>query len=193
MIEGLWDMIQSLLGLGRSVEEIDSGQMALRSVAVYVFTLAVVRLGSKRFLGKATAFDVIIGIMIGSVMSRGINGGAELAPTLAAGSVLVALHWLFAVLSYHTGWFGTIVKGKPVKLIEDGQVRNEAMRDSSLSDNDLDEALRLEGITPDPSRVRLAYLERNGNISVITREPEPRILEVSVSEDGVQTVRIQLE
>jgi len=193
MIEGLSDMIQSLLGLGRSVEEIGSGQMALRSVVVYVVTLAVVRLGSKRFLGKATAFDVIIGIMIGSVMSRGINGGAGLAPTLAAGSVLVALHWLFAVLSYHTGWFGTLVKGKPVKLIEDGRVRNEAMRGSSLSENDLNEALRLGGITPDPSRVRLAYLERNGSISVITRKPDPQILDVAVSEDGVQTVRIQLE
>jgi len=39
--------------------------------------------------------------------------------------------------------------------------------------------------------VKLAYLERNGGISVIPRKPEPRVLEVAV-EEGVQTVRIEV-
>lgn len=192
MLQETGTAVDGLLGLGRDAGEIRAGQMALRTLVVYVVTLAVVRLGSRRFLGKATAFDVIMGIMIGSVMSRGINGSAELVPTLLAGAMLVALHWLFAVLSFHTRWFGALVKGQPVLLVEDGEVREEGMRRGHISAHDLQEALRLEGNRPDAAEVRLAYLERDGSISVIPTGGEPRVLDVRV-EDGVQTVRIALE
>jgi uncharacterized membrane protein YcaP (DUF421 family) len=191
MLQEVRDALEMLLGLGRDAGDIATGQMALRALVVYVFTLIIVRLGSKRFLGKPTAFDVILGIMLGSVMSRGINGSAGLVPTLAGAAVLVAMHWLFAALSYHTSWFGDLVKGKPVLLIEEGRVRREAMRQTSLTENDLREALRLQGMRADPSGVRLAYLERNGNISVIPRDGEPRVVEISVAA-GVQTVRIEM-
>jgi uncharacterized membrane protein YcaP (DUF421 family) len=74
--------------------------MALRTIAIYTFTLAIVRLGSKRFLGQASAFDTIVGIMLGSVMSRAINGSAPFLPTLGAGAVLIGMHWLLALLSF---------------------------------------------------------------------------------------------
>ena len=44
--------------------------MALRTIVIYAFSLLIVRLGSKRFLSQATAFDVIVGIMLGSVINR---------------------------------------------------------------------------------------------------------------------------
>ena len=191
MLQEARDALQGLLGLGRDAGDIEAGQMALRAVVVYAFTLAFVRLGSRRFLGKATAFDVILGIMIGSVMSRGINGSAGLVPTLAAGAVLVALHGLFAMLAFRTSWFGDYVKGRPVLLVEDGRIRPEGMRETSLSEADLAEALRLQGKEPDPSRIRRAYLERNGSISVIRHDEGPRVIEVAVA-DGVQTVRVEL-
>ena len=191
MFETLSGWVEPLLGLGNDAGDIGPGQMALRAMVIYGFTLLIVRVGSKRFLGKATAFDVIMGIMIGSVMSRAINGSAGLLATFAAGAVLVGIHWLFGVIAYHTHWFGNIVKGAPVKLIEDGQVREAAMRGSSLSRNDLEEALRHEGMKPDPSRIALAYLERDGSISVIPRDEGPRVVEISVA-DGVQTARIEL-
>jgi uncharacterized membrane protein YcaP (DUF421 family) len=191
MLQEARGALEGLLGMGRDAGDIEAGQMALRAVLVYAFTLAVVRLGSRRFLGKATAFDVILGIMIGSVMSRGINGSAGLVPTLAAGAVLVALHGLFAMLAFRTSWFGDWVKGRPVLLVEDGRVRPEGMRQASLTENDLAEALRLQGREPDPSRIRRAYLERDGSVSVVPREGAPRVVEVSVA-DGVQTVRVEL-
>jgi uncharacterized membrane protein YcaP (DUF421 family) len=148
----------------------DTLETAVRAIIVYAVTLIIIRLGSKRLMGKATAFDVIVGIMIGSVMSRGINASEGLLPTLAAGSVLVGLHRLFGILSFHTDWFGGFVKGQPVKLVEDGVVDQKAMRGSSISDKDLMEALRHQGLHPDPSKVALAYLERDGSISVVPRD-----------------------
>ena len=182
-------MLEDLLGLGLDVADVSPFQMVLRTVLIYAATLAIVRVGSKRFLSQATAFDAIVAIMLGSIMSRAINGSAPFLPTLAAGIILVGLHWLIAAIAYSSDWFGTLVKGNPVLLIKDGDVQEKGLRETSVSAKDLEEALRNESHVTDPERVQLAYLERNGGISVIPRKPEPRVLEVSV-EDGVQTVRI---
>lgn len=190
MLQSLPDALRVSQGLG-FITGPDPLQTALRAVVIYSATLAIVRVGSKRLLGRATLFDMILGFMIGSVMSRGVNGTAGLAPTLAAGTTLVAMHWLLGVLSYRASWFGNLVKGRPVLLVEEGRLYTDALRGSSVSRNDLAEALRLSGQLPDPSRIRLAYLERNGAISVIPGDPPPRVVDVAVA-DGVQVVRIEL-
>ena len=192
MWQTIADQIQVFLGYERDVGDVNALQMALRTIMIYAVTLVLIRLGSKRFLSEATAFDVIVGIMLGSVMSRAINGSAPLFPTLLAGVVMIGLHWSFAVLAFHTDWFGFLVKGNPVLLIKDGQIQQQGVRKAGLSSHDLEQALRLQAQQTDASKVQLAYLERNGNISVIPCKAEPRIVNVSVA-DGVQTVRIELE
>lgn len=192
MLQGLWNQLQALLGLGLDVGDVGAIQMALRTILIYAFTLAIVRLGSKRFLAEATAFDVIVGIMLGSIMSRAINGSAPLVPTLAAGVILIGGHWLLGMLSYNLDWFGPLIKGSPVLLIRDGDIQEPGMRKAGLSRQDLEQALRLEAKQTGLDGVRLAYMERNGAISVIPCKPKPQAFEVVV-QDGVQTVRIELD
>jgi uncharacterized membrane protein YcaP (DUF421 family) len=166
-------------------------QMTLRAVAIYAIMLVLVRLGSRRFLSKATPFDVVVAIMLGSIMSRAINGSAPFLPTIVASAALLALHWLFAVLAVHTS-FGPLVKGEPLLLIKDGEIQEDGIREAKLSPNDLKGALRLRSGDPDPSKVKRAYLERNGRISIIPFKTEPEVLDVAV-EEGVKTIRIKLE
>jgi uncharacterized membrane protein YcaP (DUF421 family) len=192
MFQAVWDQLQTWLGLGQDVGDVGAIQMALRTIIIYAFSLLIVRLGSKRFLSDATAFDVVVGIMLGSIMSRAINGSAPFFPTLLGGAALVGMHWLLGVLAVHASWFGTLVKGSPVLLIKNGNIQREGMRRAGLSNNDLEQALRLRSNQTDPAKIQLAYLERNGGISVLPCKHEPRIIHVSV-EDGVQTVRIELE
>jgi uncharacterized membrane protein YcaP (DUF421 family) len=74
--------------------------------------------------------------------------------------------WLDALLGL-SRWFGPVVRGTPVLLVEDGQVNERAMRASHISQHDIEEALRLRGVEADLSRIRRAYLERDGRITVI--------------------------
>jgi uncharacterized membrane protein YcaP (DUF421 family) len=164
----------------------------VRTVAVYAFALAAVRLGSKRFLSKASAFDVIVAIMLGSIMSRAISDSASFWPTLLSGAVLIALHWLLADLAYRVDWLGPLVKGRATLLVRDGQVDREAMRRAGVSDRDLEQAVRLQAGATDLTLVRQARLERDGSISVVPGDREPVVLDVRV-ENGVQTVRLRLE
>lgn len=103
-------------------------------------------------------------------MSRAITGNAPLIPTLAAGLVLVLLHWVLAALAFRSHRFGKFVKGYEHTLIRDGEIDWDELRKTHVSEHDLNEALRNHGKTPDMSNVKSAHLERNGDISVIFRE-----------------------
>lgn len=118
--------------------------MVLRAIIIYIAALVMVRIGQKRFLGRNTAFDLILGIILGSVVSRAINGSGEFFPTIASGFALVFLHWFFAALAFRYDRFGNLVKGRPRTLIEEGNIVWDAMRKSNISRTDLNTALRLE-------------------------------------------------
>lgn len=191
MMDAALDTAHQLLGLGRDIADVNALQMALRTILIYVFALAIIRLGSKRFLSEATAFDVIVAIMLGSIMSSAINGSAPFVPTIVAGAVLVGAHWLLAYLTSRLDWFGPLVKGHPTLLVRDGEIQEEGLRNTGLSRRDLEEHIRLQAGTTDISSVRLACMERNGRISVVPARRAPHPVDVSV-EDGVKTVRIEL-
>ena len=190
MMRQLWEGASAVLGL--NAEDLAAWQMALRAGLVYVAALAMVRLGEKRFLGKNTAFDVILAIVLGSVVSRAITGSTDFFPTLGAGVVLVAMHWLFAFVAFRFSRFGTVIKGSPRTLVLDGRLQWDQMRKSHITEDDLMMALRSQGNVDSPEGVKSARLERSGDLSVIKRDRPPRVIEVRV-EAGVQFVRIELK
>jgi uncharacterized membrane protein YcaP (DUF421 family) len=192
MLHAVLEALRSSLGTGIKGNVLGVGGMALRTVIIYGFTLVLVRMGSRRFLGKASAFDFIVAIMLGAIMGRSINGSGPLLPTLVAGLVLVVLHWLLALLAFRTAWLGSIIKGTPILLIKEGEVQSEGMRRASITSDDLTGALRLQTNQDDPRKVQFAYLERSGRISVVPQMREPRLWVVSIGE-GVQTIRIELQ
>jgi len=186
----LFHILKDIFNL--DLRHISIWQMAMRAAFIYVSSLIIIRFGNKRFLGKSTAFDVVIGIVIGSVFSRAINGTAPLFVTLSAGITLVGLHWLFAVISLNSKWFGKLVKGKTLRLIEDYTEDEKKMKKGRVSEDDLKEQLRLSINQTTLSNVKEAFLEKDGQISFIKEKAKPEILDIKV-EEGVQTVRIKLE
>jgi uncharacterized membrane protein YcaP (DUF421 family) len=110
---------------------------------------------------------------------------------MVAGSVHLGLYWLLAVIAFHTYWFGPLIKGGRSLLIKDGEMQTEETRRVSVTPHDLAQAIREQMNHTDPAKIRLAYLERGGGISIIAEKQEPRVINVSV-EGGVQTVRVEL-
>ncbi len=84
--------------LGLESEEVNVVQMALRAAIVYVAVVLMVRFLKKRFAGRATAF-VILGIMLGSIVSRAVTGNTPFLPALVAAAVLLGMHWLFSSIA----------------------------------------------------------------------------------------------
>src|SRR6266508_2874605 len=86
--------VERALGAHVRAEDLTIPQIALRAILVFLVWLAIVRMADRRLLGKYSAFDVVLAVMLGSVLSRAINGSAPLWGTLAAATVLVAMHWI---------------------------------------------------------------------------------------------------
>lgn len=164
--------------------------MVARATLIYLVTIVIVRLGEKRIFGRNNAVDIVLGVTLGSVMSRAINGSTTLSPTIAAGVGLVVLHSIYCRVAIMSVLLGTLMKGRPRLLVKDGTLLPDALRHSHIGLRDLQEAARVEGHISDSSEIKEAWLERNGEISVIPAR-KPQIIEIKV-EAGVQTVRVEL-
>src|SRR5215475_15566243 len=146
-------LLHTLLGIGTEPKTLTFLQVSVRGVIVFVGTLIMVRLGSKRSLAEKTAFDAVFVVIIGSMLARAINGSEAFFPTLGAGFVLVSLHRLIGFAAYYSHPFGILVKGKPVVLVEDGKVHPKTMLREHISKHDLEEDMRLDAQTEDLSKI----------------------------------------
>lgn len=167
MFDALRDFADRLLGLSLQARDLELSHMAWRSVIVFVYAVALVRLGNRRFIGHSAGFDIMVAIILGSVLSRGINGQAAFGPTLGASALLVLLHHAMAKLAFHSHWFSKLVKGSARVLVKDGKLMARELRGACITPDDLDENLRLSGGVAGTGDVAQARLERNGTISVV--------------------------
>jgi uncharacterized membrane protein YcaP (DUF421 family) len=161
---------EALLGLGVEAKQLTFLQVALRALIVFVTTLIMVRLASKRSLAEKTAFDAVLVVIVGSMLARAINGSAPFFATLAGGFVLVLIHRLFGLTAYFSHAFGILVKGKSAVLVRNGTLQRKNMLWNQISEHDLQEDMRLEAKTEDLSQIKMARVERSGDISFIKAE-----------------------
>jgi uncharacterized membrane protein YcaP (DUF421 family) len=159
--------LQTLLGLGVEPKQLTFLQVSLRGVIVFIATLIMVRLSSKRSLAEKTAFDAVLVVIVGSMLARAINGSEAFFPTLGAGFVLVLLHRLIGLAAYYSHIFGILVKGQPVLLVQNGKIDRKKMLWNHISEHDLDEDMRLDAKTENLSKIKAARLERSGDISFV--------------------------
>jgi uncharacterized membrane protein YcaP (DUF421 family) len=164
-MNALWNFFETLLGLSVEPGNLTFIQISLRGVVVFLATLAMVRLGHKRSLSHKTPFDAVLLVILASVLSRAINGSAAFFATIGGGLVLVLLHRFLAYLAFYSHAFGILVKGKPDVIVCDGQCDFETMRRNHISVHDLEEDMRLDAHLDDLSKIRVARIERSGDIS----------------------------
>jgi uncharacterized membrane protein YcaP (DUF421 family) len=191
LVQSLGAFLQDVFGGDYPIEPLALHQIGARAAIVYLAGLAVVRIGKSRLISRTTSLDVILGFILGSLLSRGITGNGSISGALLASAVIVAIHWFLTSMAYRWHGFGNLVKGHERLVIDNGRILPDLLRRSNISQHDLVEQMRLKGID-DLAQVERAYKERNGEISFIRREPTPKVVDVSV-QDGVQTVRIAIE
>ncbi|PYK12362.1 MAG: DUF421 domain-containing protein [Verrucomicrobia bacterium] len=159
--------VNTLLGLGLEAKQLTFLQCSVRGVIVFAATLVMVRLSSKRSLAEKTAFDAALIVIIASVLARAINGSAPFFPTLGVGFVLVLLHRLLSLAAYYSHTLGIVVKGAPAVLVQNGRLQHKNMLWNHISEHDLEEDMRLEAAIEDVSKIKVARVERSGDISFI--------------------------
>jgi uncharacterized membrane protein YcaP (DUF421 family) len=162
------EALEWLFGGDTPIEPLRIHQVISRAVAVYVIGLAIVRIGKSRLVGRVSGLDILVGFILGSLLSRGITGHAAISTTSASSAALVATHWLFTRLATRSHFIGNLIKGHAVLIVRDGQPVAPNLLACHISPHDLSEALRLHGVS-DVAEVATAFKERNGDVSVVKK------------------------
>lgn len=146
-------------------------QECARAVLIFAYGLLLLRLGGQRIFGHWSALDVIVSIIVGSALARAMTGSAPLPGTMAAAALLCLLHWLLAQGVARSPRFSRLVEGKAVALVEQGQINWAACKAHMISQADLAEALRQDGLAIEALEdVNRVTLEPSGHITLIKCE-----------------------
>ena len=169
-MQTLHDFYLNMFGADGHPNNLSALQLSLRCLLIFSIGLALVRVGDRRSLSEKTAFDAIFIVLLGSILSRAINGTGPLLLTIWASILLMIIHRICAYIAYKSHSFGKIIKGEEITLIRDGEIDWKAMQRKLVSKHDLEEDLRLDAKTEDVGKIKVARLERSGDISFIKKE-----------------------
>lgn len=131
--------------IGPNSPEMYWWQMLLRAVTIFFIALLFIRLGGTRIFGANTSFDIVVGITLGSILSRAITGNSPYFPTIISAGALVLLHWILSWVVLRSRFFGSIIKGNRILLVKDGKYLKSNMNKTHITHHDLLEALRSKG------------------------------------------------
>lgn len=160
-------IIIELFGEG---EDLNALQMSCRTIVMFIIALALIRIAGIKTFGKNAAFDNIIIIMLGAILSRGVVGVSPFFPVVISGLTMVLMTRIISILSIYSKAFGKLVKGQSRSLLKNGTINTLNLHKSLLSENDLMESIRKEGNTTSLEDIEEAFLERDGTISVIKKD-----------------------
>ena len=145
-------------------------EFVLRAVAVYVILLVMLRMFGKRTVGQFTPFDLMVIVLLGTAVQNSLIGeDYSLLGGLILAATLITCNWLVGFATARSERLDRLVEGSPVLLGRDGQLFTSALRAQNLSQLDVDEALRDNGLS-DISAAALVTLEVDGTITVVPRE-----------------------
>jgi uncharacterized membrane protein YcaP (DUF421 family) len=145
-------------------------EIILRGSVMYLALFILLRIILKRQTGTLGMTDLLLITLLADASQNGMAGDYKSLPD---GIVLVAtiIFWSYALdwLSFKSPRFQRLIGPPPLPLIKNGQLLRKNMRRELITEADLMEQLRKKGID-DLSRVKDAYIESEGNISVIERK-----------------------
>ncbi len=151
--------------------DLDCLQMATRSLALFFVALVLVRVSGRRSFARRSAFDNIIVIILGAVLSRPIYGASPFWPVVSGSAVLVVIHRLIGLATAKFPFVERLAKGKSYSLWSEGRLNEHAMLRNEISRGDLDAAARSQAHRMRFSEVSAIHLETSGELSIVDTRP----------------------
>jgi uncharacterized membrane protein YcaP (DUF421 family) len=152
--------------LGLNEKDLQWFQMLIRALIVFTVSIIFIRIAGMRTFGTQSAFDVVLSITLGAVLSRAITGGYPFFSTLAAAMFLALLHRLGAWIVYKSNTLNKILEGDAILLFEDGKRMEQNLRKHSITEKDLLKTLHEENLDS-YKKIKSIWLEPDGRISIV--------------------------
>lgn len=143
------------------------GRIPATACAAYFGLLLILRLTGKRTLAQLNAFDLVVTVALGSILSSTIlDDTTPVAEGLAALAALALLQCAVAWISTRSRRAAALIKSEPRLVFHRGRFLEEALRRERLGQEDVLQVLRGQGTTS-LETVTAVVLESNGKFSVL--------------------------
>lgn len=142
----------------------------LRAILGYCFLVLVTRIVGRRPGKQMTPFEYVLIFFIGGLMLTALIGDdRSVTNALSVIMAVAGTHYALAWLRQISPRAGRILDGTPLVLLSHGELQINTMRNVGIVDDDIMAAARDKGLW-DFSEVGYAVLERNGEISIISKD-----------------------
>ncbi|MCY1073849.1 DUF421 domain-containing protein [Archangium lansingense] len=156
---------------GMWVPEMNPLEVVLRVSMVFLFVQLVLRLLGRKELGRYSTFDLALLFLLTVCLRRTLVGeDNSLTTGFIALATLGAWDWLFSWLAFRDRRAARVLEGEPRELVREGELLHENLRKTHISRSELLSHLRSHG-RDDLKSVRAAFLESNGRVTFLFREP----------------------
>ena len=159
---------------------IPTAEKAIRTVAVYLGILVLLRLAGKRDLAQLNTFDFVVLLLLSNVVQNAIIGDDNsLIGGLLGAAILVAGNSLVVRVVRSNETLIRLFEGTPTVLVRDGHLDHVAIKRLGLREEDVIQAVRHQGAN-DVDEVQEAVLEPGGSIVVVLKEDEENATKADV-------------
>jgi len=174
------------------VPELSVAEKILRPVLVYVVLVVLVRLAGRRELAQLNSFDLIVLLMLANtVQNATIGNDNSMVGGVIGVSALLMANYLVVRFLYHHPRVDRLLEGGPTVLIQDGQVMPRNLAREAITEEELMEAVRKQGLGS-AGEVAEAVLETGGVISVVPRKPSPAEERLHLLEGKLDEIKEEL-
>lgn len=141
----------------------------IRAILLYFLIIFCLRLMGKRQLGELQPSELVITILISNIASLPIEDNSiPMIMGIVPIVVLSGFELITSSISLKSKKFRTLVSGKPVIIVRNGEIDQKAMRELRFSVDDLMESLRGKSVF-DIRDVQYAIVETTGQVSVFQK------------------------
>jgi uncharacterized membrane protein YcaP (DUF421 family) len=151
-------------------------EVIVRTVVIYVYTLFMVRLLSKRAVGQLSLVEFLLVIALGSAVGDPMfYHDVPLLHGIAVITVVVLLDRVLAYYITHSEVVERLLEGAPCTVVHDGVMLPKGLSAAGMNREELFQFLRLQGVEH-LGQVRAAYVEQTGHVSVFCYPPQAKRL-----------------
>ena len=145
-------------------------RIILSSLIIYLFIIVAIRLFGKKELAQLSVIDLVFILLISNAVQNAmVLGDNSLFGGMVAAGTLFVVNYILKFLQYRFPQFSRALQGDAIMLVYKGKIIESHMRLAKITSNELSEAIREHGVE-DLSKVDLAILEVDGNISVLSHD-----------------------
>ena len=152
-------------------------EKAIRSVAVYLFLVVLLRLAGKREFAQLNNGDLVVLLLLSNTVQNAIIGNDNsLWGGLFGAAVLLAANRGLTRVTYDRPWLVRMIEGTPTTLVAHGRIKVKSLRRELITREQLMAAVRHQGATH-LQDVDLAVIEPNGALTVELHDRIGEVLE----------------